>query len=246
MTLIAGGDQKKTRSGGVDCQSDSCCAIGTLLISDATHLELELQKALIGLIDRRPTVTVGPCTLPNRFTGTVVLSTAEHPLVAYRAGRVTTEFFERATATMIRVPPLCAHQGDVPELVDHFLHIWGARNAHPVLAPPVEFYDACARDGWATANVAELKDFVLKAAPQVRTPSDWMMLYWEHVEKRRRLAEAGGRVTFEDRVAEFERSELSHALRTTGWNQAAAARLLSLPEATLRRKIKRLGLGLPE
>jgi transcriptional regulator with GAF, ATPase, and Fis domain len=51
-----------------------------------------------------------------------------------------------------------------------------------------------------------------------------------------------GRSSYQERLREFEREEISRALRAVDWNQAAAARLLSMAEATLRYKIKTLGI----
>jgi transcriptional regulator with GAF, ATPase, and Fis domain len=66
-----------------------------------------------------------------------------------------------------------------------------------------------------------------------------------------RMARAGngvrGRVprpegTYQERLRAFERAELISALRSVGWNQTAAARLLGLPPATLRYKIRNLAI----
>ena len=73
-----------------------------------------------------------------------------------------------------------------------------------------------------------------------------MVVYREHAMRRPGTPIKTGALSYSERLRDFERSEISRALRSAEWNQAAAARLLALPEATLRYKVKTLDVDVPD
>ncbi|MGD8393942.1 MAG: sigma 54-interacting transcriptional regulator [Candidatus Eiseniibacteriota bacterium] len=225
-----------------DCSLMAQVGCGTLVIDGIVSLSRPVQKLLAGVlggrIDRAPDRDQA-----RTFEGRIVFAERDDPLRAVRDGRLLAELYEQAATVTIRVPPLRERRADIPSLIEHFLLLVHRESGMTAIAPPSEFVEGCVRHGFAEGNVRELCELVEQGARTSTSSDDWMTVLARWMARTaggdaENIARPGG--TFQERLREFERAELVSALRAVGWNQAAAARLLGLPPATLRYKIRSL------
>jgi transcriptional regulator with GAF, ATPase, and Fis domain len=218
---------------------------GVLFLDEITDVGRDVQTALLRVIEQREFSRIGSEGKSLPFRGRLVFATNRDPERAIRDGLLREDLYFRIAAFVIETPSLTEHRSDIPELIEHFRGQYRERYGRNAVPPPFEFIEACLRDPWP-GNVRELKHVVERAETTARDPEDWVSVYREHVSRRPGAVPTLRSVSYAERLREFERNELTRALRSADWNQAAAARLLSMPEATLRYKVKTLGIEISE
>jgi Nif-specific regulatory protein len=220
---------------------------GALLLANVMELDAKLQIALVEQSRKRSGGTERGGAPLDQGGCRLLLTTSCDPAAAVRSGRLTTNLYDCFASSIIHVPALRERSSDIPQLVVYFLRCWSSERGCVTPTAPAEFLGACMSDSWCSTNVRGLREVVSAAAESGDYVPGWMSAYEIHATQRN--AESGFSSvsdSFENRVRAFERQEITRALQTVGWSQAAAARLLDLPEPTLRRKVKSLGIREPE
>jgi two-component system nitrogen regulation response regulator GlnG len=177
------------------------------------------------------------------------------------------DLFYRLNVVAIHLPPLRDRREDIPALVTHFLTAFAREEQ---MAPKVFSAEALAIMAayrWP-GNIRELENVVKRAAALTPSalvlpdqlpdavrkggvgedsasghqafPLDWM---------RGEIARLGGTLDgslHAHFIACVERPLLALILRRTGGNQLKAAEALGINRNTLRKRIKELGVALPE
>jgi DNA-binding NtrC family response regulator len=171
-----------------------------------------------------------------------IFTSREDPIDAILSGALDEQLYQYLSTFRIDLAPLRQRRMDIPDLIDHFTRVCAPRPSSGPGVAPWGFIDACVRYDWSERNVAELRDVVHAAIRSDGDGGDWMSVFEAHVGQKHQ----GPSRSYRDRIHDFECSEITRVLRSVRWNQAAAARMLSLPEATLRYKVKALGIEIPE
>ncbi len=231
-------------------------ADGTLFLDEISELPLHLQSKLLRALQERsyePVGSVGPQPLEARVIAASNLDLRRQ----VERGAFREDLFHRLNLVTLEIPPLRERRGDIPLLAEHFLHRVAAELDKPVkLIEPAALERLQAWD-WP-GNVRELENCVRRAvllapgtslteheieldapAPSDRGDAGAAAALAEAA--RRALAEAlesgDGGEPFHRLVELVERSLVEEALRRSGDNQVAAARLLGLHRTTLRKKL---------
>jgi two-component system NtrC family response regulator len=220
---------------------------GTLVIKDVGRIERTLHDVLLVIMEEGRFTpgdggADGAPAEPQPFTGRLIFTSEADLRRAVREGRLSSEFYQHLATTLIELPTLAERRGDIPLLIEHFVQLAATRLGVDPAPAPAAFIEACTQDAWPAANVRELRGVVERALSSARTPEGWLAAYREHAAQRPDAELGVAAVSYQERLREFERAEISRALRAVNWNQAAAARLLSMAEATLRYKVKTLGI----
>ena len=232
---------------------------GTLFLDEIGDMPAEAQTRLLRALQSGRIRRVGgrqEIAVDVRIVAAT--NRALEPMIA--AGSFREDLFSRLNVVPIHLPPLRDRRGDISALTRHFLAQAEAEGL-PRRAIAAEALAALSARAWR-GNVRELRNAVFRLA----------LLTREAVIDRQTVEEALGREAAPSReseppglataleawitkeapadgtiyhraLAELERPLFDHALKRTGGNQIAAARLLGINRNTLRKHLNDLAAG---
>jgi len=156
------------------------------------------------------------------------------------------DLYYRLNGMRIHIPALRERKEDLPYLVDHFLGKYAEANQKPNLVMSREARALLMRYWWP-GNVRELETCIQHAV--VKADGDKILPEHLHDEVLDNLRSQDpiiqletGHHSLPDAVARLERRMIEEALRQNKGVKTIAARHLGIHEATLRKKMKKLGL----
>ncbi|BDG59888.1 sigma-54 interaction domain-containing protein [Caldinitratiruptor microaerophilus] len=207
---------------------------GTLFLDEVGEMPVDLQAALLRVLEERAVVRVGSRT-PVPVDVRVIAATNRNLEQEVRRGRFRLDLFFRLNVIHIVLPPLRERREDIPLLVRHFLAGFAPPGALPSEPGPEVAAALAARD-WP-GNVRELRNVVERAVllggPNP-SPDDFRLALG---------AGPGAGPSPEAGQRESERERLRAVLEATGGNRVRAAALLGIARSTLYRRMSRLGLA---
>ncbi|MEZ4400276.1 MAG: sigma 54-interacting transcriptional regulator [Kofleriaceae bacterium] len=133
---------------------------GTLFLDEIGELSLEVQAALLGVLERRRFRRVGG-SADLAVDVRVIAATHRDLRAEVNAGRFRLDLYYRLAVVVLTIPPLRERTDDIVPLVEHFLGELGARRT----AAEVFGHDGLAalvRHSWP-GNVRELRNAVESA-----------------------------------------------------------------------------------
>lgn len=213
---------------------------GTIFLDEVGEIEPELQKKLLRVLQEKEVDVVGG-TDPVPLDVRVVAATNRslHDLVQENAFRE--DLFYRLSVIPIRLPPLRQRREDIPLLVKHFLEKHGGSGIQ-IAEKALEILKLKSWPG----NVRELENAVermviLRKKPGVIDVED--VANWPDPSEDRQEGIEKIEVPDEGIVLDdVEKKYIESALRKTGWNQSAAARLLGITRQTLLYRIQKYSI----
>jgi len=242
---------------------------GTLLLDEIDAAPMDVQAKLLRTIESGTLVREGSSS--SIATDVRVIAATDRDLAAATAaGTFRADLFERLRVLSIDVPPLAARLEDIEPLARHVLARHVARQPQPSAPPALaaDFLAALRERAWP-GNVRELKHAVEYAAvvarggtlrpehlpapaagasPPAATP---LAAATAALTAATKEWAAAARHEFGD-LSEpdlhhrastvLEAALLREVLAHAGGNRTAAAKLLGLDRATLRTKLRMLGL----
>jgi DNA-binding NtrC family response regulator len=131
---------------------------GTVLLDEIGELPLEVQPALLGVLERRTFTRVGGAQ--TIATDVRVLAATHRDLRAeVNAGRFRADLYYRLAVARVVIPPLRERPEDVEPLVRHFVERLTGAPDHAILG---DVLDALRAHPWS-GNVRELRNVVESA-----------------------------------------------------------------------------------
>ncbi len=206
---------------------------GTLLLDEIGDMPVDLQAKLLRALQEKEVKPVGSNDRVPIATR-VIAATHRDLETAVRLGQFRQDLFFRLNVVQIKLPPLRERKSDIPILVNSFLEKFG--DSHGNLQGISE--DAMARliaYDWP-GNVRELENAVERAVAL----GSGSMLHVGDLPSNLQYG-SGDRLPQSDEVMpleELERRAILRALRESGGDKLAAARLLGIGKTTLYRKLK--------
>ncbi|MGD9645704.1 MAG: sigma-54-dependent transcriptional regulator [Pirellulales bacterium] len=226
---------------------------GTVFFDEVADIPLSVQVKLLRVLEQQEVTPVGD-TRPRQTSFRVIAATHRDLRAAAREGTFREDLYYRLAVLPIELPPLRDRVDDIPLLADHFL-----RKARPAGAAPLHFTEAAIEElshrHWA-GNVRELRNAVEAAALLARSGE----ILPEHLPKN--IAPIDGRSEsaslaavvrgwageqlakpslptslYDDFLKAAEPALFAAVLERTAHNRAAAANVLGLHRATLRKKL---------
>ncbi len=206
---------------------------GTLFLDEIADLPFDLQAKLLRALQEKEIRPVGSNERVH-INVRVIAATNRDLESAIRGGTFRQDLFFRLNVVQIKLPPLRERKGDIPLLVNHFLEKFSDSD-RPVHSISEEAMARLMAYDWP-GNVRELENAVERAlalgtGPVLQLadlPSNL------HHSSSERLPANDELVPLE----ELERRAIFRALRETGGDKLAAARLLGIGKTTLYRKLK--------
>jgi two-component system nitrogen regulation response regulator GlnG len=236
------------------------CADGTLLLDEIGDMPPSAQAKMLRLLQDQTFERVGgaqPVTTHVR----VLASTNQDLERLIAAGQFRADLYYRLKVVEIHIPPLRDRRDDIPELAHHFLFRYARQAGRDVRGFEPEALDLLQRYDWP-GNVRQLQNCVRAAVYQTSAAmirvADLPELTAPHPAAATPPPvpafdlgatieamlgdgheDVHGRV-----VALVERELITRALRHTRGHQAQASELLGISRATLRHKLRELGVAI--
>lgn len=230
---------------------------GTIFLDEINSLPLSLQGKLLRVLQEKSVRRVGSLE-NNPLNCKVICSVNEEPKNLVKTGKFRMDLFYRLAVVYIHIPALRERLVDIEELGRHFLQKYNAamgKNLKNISAKVIDFFWNYSWPG----NVREL-EHIIESAVNLAGPQD-ETLDLKHCYLANLLGRLDDKETqlpekkpsqndigmtsctpLQREKETLEQFQILKALKTTGGNVAAAARLLSISRQLLGYKIKRLDL----
>jgi DNA-binding NtrC family response regulator len=218
---------------------------GAILLDEITEIGLPLQAKLLRVLQERTFEPVGasearPCD------ARILASTNRDLRAEIAAGRFREDLYYRLAVVPLEMPPLRCRAGDVPLLVDHFLHRAARRLDRQRLQLAADAHELLAGYHWP-GNVRELENLITRACVlNVRgTISAAEIRPWlQQPESVHRVGrEPGVGDASGARLADMEREMIVATLERFAGNRAKAAAALGIGVRTLSGKLRGYGFA---
>ncbi len=206
---------------------------GTLFLDEIGDLPVDLQAKLLRALQEREIKPVG-ATERTSINVRVTAATNRDLEAILRAGTFRQDLYFRLNVVQIKLPPLRERKSDIPLLVNFFLEKFSDAQ-RPVRSISEDAMRRLMAYEWP-GNVRELENAVERAVALGTGP----ILHVGDLPSNLQYASAE-RLPENDELVpleELERRAIFRALRETGGDKLAAARLLGIGKTTLYRKLK--------
>jgi two-component system, NtrC family, response regulator AtoC len=228
------------------------CGQGTLLLQEIAEMPLELQHKLLQVLQSKHLVRQGG-EKPIEVEVRILAATSADVDRAVAGKKLREDLYYRLGAFTLQVPPLRQRKEEIPILLHHFTQQLAWRYGLPARSFSPAALEACQRYSWP-GNLTELATF---AKRYLMAPDR------EYASGQATVLEAVADVNYSfPRLAapasdfpelppapdslkslvqgvklEAEKNAITAALRKTGWNRKAAARMLKVSYRTVLYKI---------
>ena len=208
---------------------------GTLFLDEIGDLPDTLQPKLLRAIETHTIRRVGD--VRDRGVDVLLIAATHRDLTArVQEGRFRKDLYYRLKVLTIELPPLRSRGDDILLLADHFSQQLAIKYGLPDLTLSKGARQALRDHDWP-GNVRELQhaleSAVLTSRDATIEPADLPLAAPDPLGAAERAVEDGRPICLE----EVERRLVEKALRRTGGNVSAAARLLSIGREALRYRM---------
>ncbi len=207
---------------------------GTVLLDEIGEMPLDLQPALLGVLERRRVVRVGGSS-EIAVEARVLAATNRDLRAQVNAGAFRADLYHRLAVARLVIPPLRERRDDIAPLVEHFCELL---TGEPGVPEDLQVVLSALVDHPLTGNARELRNIVEGALVMGGTPA---------------LSSAGEpgagpapTVPYRDARADalhrFERTYLSALIKGCDGNASEAARRARMDRPYLLTLLRRHGL----
>jgi PAS domain S-box-containing protein len=213
---------------------------GTIFLDEIGDVSPALQARLLRVLENRTYEPLGG-TESTAANVRVVAASNRKLTDLVKAGAFRQDLFYRINVVTLTLPPLRQRREDIPLLVDHFVGRFNRLRGKDIIGvSPDVLRILLAHD--FPGNVRELENVIEHAF--ILCPGG--MIRPEHLPNSLRPTELAEAATSAKSLKELEARFIHDALRRNGWNRLATAKELGVHETTLWRRMKRLGIEVPE
>jgi two-component system nitrogen regulation response regulator GlnG len=236
------------------------CSGGTLFLDEIGDMPAALQAKILRVLQEQRFERVGSNVTVQAQVRVLAATNQDLPHLVGE-GRFRKDLYYRLNGVTIQVPPLRARTEDVAELAHYFLFRFNRELGLDLRGLAPETLERLQAHPWP-GNVRELqgviKQAMLNTSGHILLPEFLPEHLLQEVSPvpagsgtegfdlaafiEARLPQADGRL-HEEVIAAVERVLLARALRHTHGHQTQASELLGLSRATLRHKLRTLGLA---
>lgn len=215
---------------------------GTLFLDEIGEVSPALQVRLLRVLQDKHFEPLG-ATRTEKADVRVIAATNSDLSALVRSGAYRQDLYYRINVMKLELPPLRQRREDIPLLVQHFMTVFNAvQNKHVTGVTADVLAVLTAHD--YPGNVRELQNIIEHAfvlldegkIELVHLPGELTSLSPQRTSGR----------TMSETMRAVEAQTISQALEHAGGNRLAAARELGMHKSTLFRKMRYLGLILPE
>jgi DNA-binding NtrC family response regulator len=217
---------------------------GTLYLDQVEEIPMPTQVKLLRAIEEKEINRLGE-TKPRKIDVRIISSSIEDLKGAVKKGKFRQDLYFRLNTFDITIPTLKERKEDIPLLSRHFLKEYGVEEKRIREFERNGTIKRFLEYSWP-GNVRELeneiKRMVVLAQADDKDPSGFLSEKLVHSNLNQAFSTEASLFHI---VEEFEKEKIIEALRQCNWIKLRAARLLGIPEATLRNKMKRYKIFQP-
>lgn len=215
---------------------------GTLFLDEISEVSPALQVRLLRVLQERTYEPLG-ATRSEAADVRVIAATNQNLSELMRRGRFREDLYYRVNVVRLELPPLRRRKEDIPLLVEQFITRFNRLQQKAVNGIAGEALSLLMAHDWP-GNIRELENtveraFILCGNGQIDIP---------HLpsELTAHGPPAGTDTDIRSAHDILDAQAIRAALERNAFNRLAAARELHIHKTTLYRKIKKLGIHLPE
>ncbi len=223
---------------------------GTLFLDEIGEMPLQLQAKLLRVLEDGIVRPVGS-DRATRVDARIIAASNADLIAAVRKGGFREDLFYRLQVVPIIIPPLRERRSDIPLLIDYFLDRMRQRLPGRDWTVTREAMVHLWSYDWP-GNVRELENMVERLVIMCEDSVIDTPLLPGNLVTAGRMAETRIPATLGEKgvnlnamVRELEGRMINEALKQTGGNKQAAARLLGLKRTTFSAKLRRCGVIAP-
>ena len=211
---------------------------GTIFLDEIGDMSARAQAKVLRVLEVGEVEPVGAARV--RQVSVRVLAATNRDLTAWiREGRFREDLYFRLNVVPLRTPPLRERTEDIPDLVDHFTHIFSARDHRKPRRFAQSALEMLRARSWP-GNVRELRNLIERVL--IMTDADPIDARDLPPEARVSPSEISDRsaqlATLSDFKEFAEREFLVARLRENGWNISRTAEVIQTPRSNLYKKIE--------
>jgi len=212
---------------------------GSIYLDDIDDIPLDVQVKLLRVLEERTVERVGGSdSIPVDLR--VIASTKADLRKLVEEGKFREDLFYRLNVFPVHVPPLRDRREDLPALIKHFCDMLAPDNT---VTFPVEVLESLCLYDWP-GNIREVRNVV----ERLIIFSRYSEISLHHLPPEilrndgfSRVDTVGAR-SLPDKMTAMETDLVRRALSEANGHQGKAAKLLGIPQSTLRTKMEKLGL----
>jgi len=234
------------RHRGLIEQADS----GTLFLDEIGEMPLDLQAKLLKAIEDRKIRRLGGEREIVVDVQIVAASNRDLEKMS-REGEFRSDLYHRLSVFRLNLPPLREVKDDLAQLLPLLVAEFNAKSGRQVRHIPDTVWAQLRSHDWP-GNVRELRNLVERCvlfSEGPTFPAQWLQLPGVATPKPMQPAEQNGIFIPLDgsmNLDDMDRYIIETTLERTGHNTVAAARALGASRETLRYRIRKYGIKLPE
>lgn len=215
---------------------------GTLFLDEVGEVSQALQVRLLRVLQERCYEPLGG-TASITADVRIIAATNRDLAELTRTGRFREDLYYRINVIRMELPPLRRRKEDIPLLVDQLILKFNRLQQGSVKGIAPEALSLLMAYNWP-GNVRELENMIERAF--VLCQGETIGINHLPEELVSHTVTTDEAASLQDACAMTERQTILTALERNNYNRLAAARSLGLHKSTLFRKIRQLGIQLPE
>ena len=215
---------------------------GTLFLDEIGDISAALQVRLLRVLQERTYEPLGS-SRSEKTDARIVVATNRDLAELARKGEFREDLYYRVNVVRIELPPLERRKEDIPLLVRQFIERFNRLQRKAIRGMEAEALSLLMAHHWP-GNVRELENVIERAFIMCNDEQ----ISIRHLPDELTTRGALSRKHHDVRSAHdlFEADTIRTALERNAFNRLATARELGVHKTTLFRKIKKLGMTLPE
>jgi len=213
---------------------------GTLFLDEIGDMSLQLQAKLLRVLQEGAYEALGGVRTLQADVRVVTATNRDLPAMI-QSGAFREDLYYRLNVFELKLPPLRERREDIPVLIDHFVESLEAVRGKGIRGVSPDVLRTLL-DHPFPGNVRELKNAIEHAF--VLSPGT--LIRHRFLPESIRGPSPEARMARAQTLEDLERSFLQETLHRHDNNRTATARALGIHKSTLYRRIRKLGLTLPE
>ncbi|MFP3927967.1 MAG: sigma-54 interaction domain-containing protein [Desulfobacteraceae bacterium] len=215
---------------------------GSLFLDEIGEMSPALQVKLLRVLQDRVYEPLG-ATRSEKADVRVMVATNKDLAEHMRRGSFREDLYYRVNVIRVELPPLRRRKEDIPLLVDQFIQRFNRLQRKFIKGISPEALSLLMAHDWP-GNVRELENIIERAFILCSRG----LIDMEHLPEELTAGRGAVAPSADMRGAKdmLDAQAIRSALERNRYNRAAAARDLGIHKSTLFRKVKRLGITLPD
>ncbi|MBN4076454.1 sigma 54-interacting transcriptional regulator, partial [Gemmatimonas aurantiaca] len=212
----------------------------TLFLDEIGEMPQSLQMRLLNVIEEKRFRPLGS-TVEIQVDFILITATNCNLKEMVDNREFRRDLYHRLDGFTFEIPPLRERKEDIPLMLEYYMARYGLLDERSSVEP--ELVRRFLAYDWP-GNVRELENKVkrMKAMSALVQEGSLVELISGVFDNEQAIENAD----LFSRMERFERELIVEALISENWNKSAAARLLDVHEATLRAKMRRLDISIPD